>query len=314
LHLEGSIRPAVASALAGRWSVALSEAEVHQRYAYQNFSEFIEAFKWVTSYLRAPADYATVAGDLAEQLLQQNVVYAEITLSVGVMILRKQDPRANFEAMVGATEPYEKRGLRLNWIFDAVRQFGPENALEVVEAARRCGSQRIVAFGIGGDELSVPTADFRAVYEKAASYGLRRLMHAGEIGGPEKIREAVELLGVERIGHGIAAIHDPELMDLLAAQRIVLEICPGSNLRTGALAKQLGNPQATVREHPLPKLLRHGIPVVLSTDDPAMFHTTLDEEYENAAKMGLTEQERKQLVTNSFQFAFHLPLSGSTCT
>src|SRR5262249_35956305 len=150
-----------------------------------------------------------------------------------------QQPEANFEALVRATEPFEGRGLRFRWVFDAARQFGADAAFEVVESARRCASEQIVAFGIGGDEISVPTEAFRTAYERAAEAGLHRLMHAGEVGGPEKIREAIELLGVERIGHGIAAISDPELMDLLADRRIPLEICPGSNLKTGALALQL---------------------------------------------------------------------------
>lgn len=294
----------MAQSLAARHGVSLSEDEVRQRYDYANFTEFIEAFKWVTSFLRDPADYALLGADLCEQLLEQSVVYAEITLSVGVMLIRQQDPQANFEALLAATGPYESRGLRLNWIFDAVRQFGPEPAMEVVEAARRCGSNRIVAFGIGGDELSMRTGEFRGAYLRAASYGLRRLMHAGEIGGPEKIREAVELLGVERVGHGIAAIHDPALMDLLAERRIALEVCPASNLRTAALARQLGKEQASLREHPLPRILRHGVPVVLSTDDPAMFHTSLREEYQHARDMGLSEKELGQVVANGFQFAF----------
>jgi aminodeoxyfutalosine deaminase len=129
-------------------------------------------------------------------------------------------------------------------------------------------------------------------------------MHAGEVGGPEKIREAIEFLGVERIGHGIAAAQDPSLMDLLADRRIALEICPQSNIRTGALAKQLRLPEARIADHPLPQLCRHGIPVVLSTDDPAMFHTTLQAEYENAAQMGLNETELVQLLNMSFEHAF----------
>ncbi len=304
LHLEGSIRPAVACALSARHGVALTEDEVRRRYDYRNFTEFIEAFKWVTSFLREPRDFALLASDLAEQLLEQHVVYAEVTLSVGVMLLRKQDPQANFAAILAATEPFENRGLRLNWIFDAVRQFGPELALDVVEAARRCASPRIVAFGIGGDELSIPTHEFRYAYLRAKSSGMRLLMHAGEVGGPEKIREAIEILGVERIGHGIAAIHDPALMDLLAERRIPLEVCPTSNLRTGALALQLHNPAATLQQHPLPQLLRHGIPVVLSTDDPAMFHTSLLGEYEIAAQMGLGEAELVGLHRNAAAHSF----------
>ena len=304
LHLEGAIRPPIAVALAARHGAALTEGEVRERYAYSDFTAFIETFKWVTSFLRDPADFALLFADVAEQLLVQNVVYAEITLSVGVMLLRKQNPQANFEAILQAAEPFERRGLRLNWVFDSVRQFGAELALQVVDWAKRCNSPRIVAFGIGGDELSVATKEFREVYERASRCSLHRLIHAGEIGGPERIREAIELLGVERIGHGIAAIHDPALMDLLAARRIALEVCPVSNVRTGALARQMRTDVSSITQHPLPQLLRHGIPVVLSTDDPSMFHTTLREEYQQAHEMGLSETELAQLVANSFTFSF----------
>lgn len=304
LHLEGSIQPAVARTLMARHGVEATEQEVRQRYAFRNFPEFLETFKWLTSFLREPQDYALVAHDLAEQLLTQNVVYAEVTLSVGVMLLRKQQPEANYEALLRAVEPFERRGLRFRWVFDAVRQFGAEAAMRVVEAARNCASKEIVAFGIGGDELQVPTAEFRNVYDQAAEFGLHRLIHAGEVGGPEKIREAIELLGAERIGHGIAAIKDPALMDLLAERKIPLEICPQSNLKTGVLARQLARDNAQIEDHPLPKLFRHGIPVVLSTDDPALFDTTLRNEYANAARTGLQEAELHQICQMGFQYAF----------
>jgi adenosine deaminase len=152
--------------------------------------------------------------------------------------------------------------------------------------------------------LSVETKDFRPVYQKAADIGLHRLIHAGEIGGPEKIREAIELLEVERIGHGIAAVHDAKLMDLLADRRIPLEVCPAGNICTGALAKQLNRKDARIEDHPLPKLLRHGIPIVLSTDDPAMFHTTLQDEYENVRRMRLNDAEINALRQASFDHAF----------
>lgn len=303
LHLEGSIRPELAKMLASRCGVEISTEEVRQRYAYKDFTEFIETFKWVTSYLRTPETFGLLAADVCELLLQQNVVYAEITLSVGIMILRGQDPQRNFEALLATTEPYEKRGLHINWVFDAVRQFGADAAMEVVEWAHKCNSARIVAFGIGGDELSLPTKALQGVYERAAEYGMHRLIHAGEIGGPEKIREAVELLGAERIGHGIGAIHDRDLMDMLKERGITLEVCPVSNVRTGALERQMG-PGTELAKHPFPKLLRHGIPVVLSTDDPAMFHTSLVEEYEHVQAMGVGEQELERVVKQGFESAF----------
>jgi len=309
LHLEGSIQPATVCALTARHGVVITEQEVRRRYAYRDFPEFIEAFKWVTSFLREPQDYALVARDLAEHLLTQDVIYTEVTLSVGVMLLRKQQPEKHFEALLRATEPFESRGLRFRWVFDAARQFGVDAAMEVVESAKRCHSKAIVAFGIGGNELSIPTEEFRGVYDRAGEIGLHRLMHAGEVGGPENIREAIELLGAERIGHGIAAINDPQLMDLLAARKIPLEICPASNVKTAALARQLRRASAQIEDHPLPRLLRHGIPIVLSTDDPAMFHTTLNEEYANAARMGLREDELARIVEMGFEHAF-LPAGG----
>jgi aminodeoxyfutalosine deaminase len=304
LHLEGSIQSATVCALTARHGLVMTEDEVRRRYAYRDFPEFIEAFKWVTMFLRDPEDYALIAHDLAEHLLTQHVVYTEVTLSVGVMLLRKQRPEANFEAVLRATEPFESRGLRFRWVFDAARQFGADAAMEVVESAKRCNSKEVVAFGMGGDELSVPTEEFRPSYDRAAQIGLHKLMHAGEVGGPEKIREAIELLGAERIGHGIAAIHDSELMDLLAERKIPLEICPASNVRTAALAKQLRREDARIEDNPLPRLFRHGIPIVLSTDDPAMFHTTLHEEYANAARMGLQEHELARIVEMGFEHAF----------
>jgi len=306
LHLEGSIQAATVCALTRRHGVVFTEAEVCEKYAYKDFTGFLEAFKWVTSFLRDPQDYALILNDLGEHLLTQDVVYAEITLSVGVMILRKQRPEANFEAMLAVADSFALRGLQLRFIFDAVRQFGAAAATEVVNAAARSQdkARSIVAFGIGGDELSIETKDFRPVYEKAAGIGLHRLMHAGEVGGPEKIREAVELLGVERVGHGIAAAHDLALMDFLAERRIPLEVCPAGNICTGALAKQLRQKDPRIEDHPLPKLLRHGIPIVLSTDDPAMFHTTLQSEYENARRMRLTENELASLRQASFDHAF----------
>ncbi len=304
LHLEGAIEPSTVRELSASYGEAVSEQEARQRYSCRNFAEFLEAFKWVTSYLREPEDYALITRRLGERLLKQGVVYAEVSLSVGVMLLRKQVPEANFEAICSACTDIQKKGLKLQWVFDAVRQFGAEAAMNVARIASAYRKEGVVAFGMGGDELSIRAEEFRGVYEFAAQQGLHRLLHAGEIGGPEQIRDAIELLGAERIGHGIAAMHDPALLEILAERQIPLEVCPTSNICTGALAKQLGKNSARIEEHPLPGLLRRGVPIVLSTDDPAMFHTSLLEEYANTAKMGLREEERSRLVELSFVHAF----------
>jgi adenosine deaminase len=157
---------------------------------------------------------------------------------------------------------------------------------------------------MGGDEVSFPTANFRPAFDLARSEGLRIVCHAGEIGGPDYVREAIELLGAERIGHGIAVMRDERTMDFIAARNIPLEFCPTSNLRTGALARQIGRPTAGYAQHPLPSVFRRGLLVTLSSDDPAMFETSVSEEYEHAQSMGMTPTELVQLAEASFHRSF----------
>lgn len=308
LHLEGSIAPETVVRLAARYGAAVSEAEVAARYRCGDFAGFLDAFRWVTSFLRAPEDYRLIANELFRRLAEQNVVYAEITLSAGVMLRRGQDIGANFAAVREAALQANERGLRIQWIFDAVRQFGPEAAREVARWATRLAGEDVVAFGIGGDELAVPAREFASVFDFVRASGLHPLAHAGEIGGPEIVREAIDGLGAVRIGHGLGAIHDPGLMDQLAEQALPLEICPTSNLRTGALARQLGTEQASLERHPLKPFFDRGLRVSLSTDDPAMFETDLLAEYRAAAAMGFAPAELLRLAEMSFECAL-LPAS-----
>ena len=304
LHLEGSIAPETAVLLAARHGIALSVEEVAARYRYADFMGFLDAYKWVTSFLRQPEDYRLIADDLFHRLLGQNVVYAEITISAGVMLLRGQDVAANFLAVREAAQEANKRGLRVQWIFDAVRQFGAGKAMDVARWAVRLAPEGVIAFGIGGDELAVSAGEFRPAYEFIRAGGLHALAHAGEIGGPESMRDVIDHLGVERIGHGLAAMHDPELMNELAESGLTIEVCPTSNLRTGALGRQLNSTPAQLEAHPLKSFFRHGISVALSTDDPAMFETDLPGEYDVAARMGFTPAELARLAEMSFSSAF----------
>jgi adenosine deaminase len=193
----------------------------------------------------------------------------------------------------------------MQWIFDAVRQFGVAAAEEVVKLASQCVRESVVAFGIGGDELALPAKDFVGVYERAGAAGLGKLIHVGEIGNAASVREAVELLGVTRIGHGIAAMNDPSVMDFLAERGVTLELCPTSNIRTGALARQIGKTSARIEEHPLKMFYDRGMKVTLSTDDPAMFETALLEEYAHAASgIGMPASSLLRVVEMGFQNAF----------
>ncbi len=304
LHLEGSIRPETAAELAASHHAEITVEEAAARYKFTDFAGFIESFKWVTSLLREPSDYALITRKLLEELMGQNVVYAEITISAGVMLLRNQNIEANLVAICETAQNLRYEDIRVAWILDCVRQFGPEPALQIARVAARLQGSGVVAFGMGGDELAVPTANFRPVFDFAHERGLHIVCHAGEIGGPDSVREAVEVLGAERIGHGIAVVRDRALGQSLASRGIVLENCLTSNVATGVLAKQTGNPSATLADHPLKKLLDSGALLTLSTDDPAMFSTDLLTEYSRAASLGLSPRELLHLAEQSFRAAF----------
>lgn len=308
LHLEGTIRPHTAVELAARYGVRLTEDEAQQRYQYADFNRFIEAFKWVTSFLRQPADYALIARRMAEELAAQNVVYAEVTIALGVLLWRDHQPEPIFEAVWSVAQEFGTQGLTLRWIPDGTWQFGSEAAMSAAKIAAGLQHLGVIAFGMGGDEMALPYRDFRGVYDYVASHGLRRVAHAGEVGPPQHVRDAVELLGAERIGHGIAAMHDPALSELLTARRIALEVCPTSNICTGALAKQLAKTRASLAEHPLKALFSAGVPITLSTDDPAMFHTDLLSEYGHCAtSLGLSAANVLRLAESSFAHSFLPP-------
>lgn len=308
LHLEGSISPETVSLLGARRGVTITPEAAAARYAYTDFAGFLEAFKWATGYLKAPEDYALITHRLADELVRQRVIYAEITVSVGVMERYGQNVEANFAAIDELARRYRENGqLRIAWIFDATRQFGANAAMKVATHAAKLQKQGVVAFGIGGDELAVPTVNFRAAYDYARNQGLHVTMHAGEIGGPELVREAIDHLGAERIGHGIAVMRDPVLADRLANLRVPLEICLTSNLRTGALARQMMKPDAKLADHPLPQFVERGVTVTLSTDDPAMFHTDLLGEYNHAISLGLTRPQIAKIIESGFTTSFVAP-------
>jgi aminodeoxyfutalosine deaminase len=278
LHLEGAVRPETLLELSQRKSGLLVKVEEWiaarrvQRFQYQDFRDFLMAFKLVTLLIETPQDYALATTRLIEWLAEQNVRYAEITLAAGVVLWKKQAVDAVFEAVAAAAENAAARtGVRVKWIFDAIRHFGVDHAREVLRWAARYGSLGVVAFGLGGDEAGGPARLFTDVFREARDLGIHRVAHAGEACGPESIRDAIELLGAERIGHGLTAVQDACVMAVLREQEIPLEVCPSSNVCTGLIAK--------LEDHPLPRLLEAGLAVTLNSDDPAMFGTTLQEEF-----------------------------------
>ncbi len=289
LHLEGSVEPETLRELAPE----LTLEEIRDRYRYDDFLGFLRSYKWVNDHLRGPGEYALITRRLLERLAGENVRYVELNLSVGVILWKRQDLAPVFDAV--RTEA-ERSPVVVRWIFDAVRQFDVEDAMHVADLAAARREEGVVALGLGGDEARGPVERFSGVLKRARDRGLRLAIHGGETTGPESVWGALRL-GADRIGHGIRSIEDPALVEHLAVHRIPLEICLSSNVSTGAVA--------SLEEHPIRRLYEAGVPIVLNTDDPAMFHTTLTAEYELAAhRFGFTQDELRGLAENGFRYAF----------
>ena len=297
LHLEGSIEPATLAEISQRYPDKLTVEEAEALYNYPHFTGFMLAFKATVQRLRSPEDYETITYNLVKKLHWENVLHAEVYVSVGVCLWRKQDFDAIFEGLERGRERGQRDfGVSLLWIFDAVRHFGPEAAREVVEKAVGFKDRNVVGIGIGGDERQAGPELFRESYEYAAAQGLRLTAHAGETTGPESIWGALNLKA-ERIGHGLHARQDPELMAELAERQIPIEICLTSNFKTNCCQ--------SIEEHPLKQYFDLGLMVTLNTDDPAMFHTSLNREYALAQRaFGFSREQLREIARNSFEASF----------
>lgn len=286
VHLEGSIEPETLCEI----DPSLTPPEIAEATSYTDFAGFIRSYVWVNRKLCAPEHYAIAARRLFATLHSQGVVYAEVTLSAGVILWKKQDLAATFDALVAEAA---RAPLAIRWILDATRQWGADAAKPVFDFAAEHQKDGVVAIGIGGFEADGPALWFRDLYKQARERGLRLTCHAGETTDAQSIWDALEI-GAKRIGHGIRAIDDPRLIDHLRDRQIPLEVCITSNVRSAAVA--------SIDQHPVKRLFDAGVPIVLNTDDPALFGCTLQSEYDLASRhFGLPVDA---LAVNAFRFAF----------
>jgi adenosine deaminase/aminodeoxyfutalosine deaminase len=314
LHIEGTVSPETmvelsrrSDSMEARAAAPLTIEQAEALYRYQDFSGFMLAFKAVTERLRGPEDYELITYRMMAQLAAQGVVHAEVYVSVGVVYYwRKAELEADplvFDRIFRGMEAGRIRGERdfgvsLYWIFDAVRHFGVEEAARVFRKAAELRGEfpSIVGIGIGGDERRMGAEPFRELYAEARDAGLRLTAHAGETVGPESVWAALNI-GAERIGHGLTAIEDPELMDVLAERQIPVEICVSSNVRTGCCVP--------ASLHPVRNYFDAGLMITLNSDDPAMFESDLEAEYLLAQReFGFSAEHLRELAANSFEASF----------
>ncbi|MBV8374973.1 MAG: adenosine deaminase [Candidatus Eremiobacteraeota bacterium] len=277
-HLEGSVRPQTFVELAAKHGVGLRygdgtpDADPAQPYRFKDFAEFLLAFAAVGRALGEPADYARIAREFVEEALAQNVIYGELFISPSVWTFFHEefDVREGVEAIV--TELRRARpSAEFKLIVDLTRNFGAESALRTAKLAASLVDLDVIGVGLGGDEVRFGPELFVEPFAYAKAQGLACVAHAGEAAGHASVRDAVNLLGARRIGHGVAALQDATTLELLARNGVALEICPTSNTFTGT---------ALAGRHAFAEFDRAGCVVTIDADDPHMFGTTITREYE----------------------------------
>ncbi|MEU8081652.1 adenosine deaminase [Catellatospora citrea] len=302
VHHVGSASPRIVAELAarheGRSPVPADPALLAEYFTFTDFAHFIEVYLSVVDLIRDAEDVRTLTYGVAQDLAAQQVRYAELTVTPYSSVNRGIPAEAFCEAIEDARREAEKElGLVLRWVFDIPGEAGLQSAEQTLRIALDQRPDGLISFGLGGPEIGVPRPQFKPYFDQARAAGLHSVPHAGETTGAQTVWDAIRELGAERIGHGIFAAQDPQLLAYLAEHAIPLEVCPTSNLRTRAVAD--------LAEHPLAAIVAAGVPVSINSDDPPMFGTTLNNEYEVAARLldldtaGVAELAR-QGVRHSF--------------
>jgi aminodeoxyfutalosine deaminase len=291
VHHVGSASPRIVSELAARHpGVVPSDLDaLKEFFAFRDFAHFIDVYLAVVGLVRTPEDVRLLTYEVAREMAEgQQVRYAELTCTPYTSVLPEKDGvgmpiEAYTEAIEDARIAAERDlGLVLRWIYDVPGEAGAPAADATLTYALDHRPEGLVAFGLGGPEVGVPRAWFEPHFTAARAAGLHSVPHAGETTGPETVWDSLRLLGAERIGHGTSSAQDPALLAHLAETRVPLEVCPSSNVATRAVA--------SLDEHPLRAFVEAGVSVTINSDDPPMFGTTLNREYEIAADLlGLDE-------------------------
>jgi aminodeoxyfutalosine deaminase len=284
VHLEGTVRAATLLEIARRNDVALPADTVEGLaglYEFADFADFIKVWMLTTSALRTAADFRQVVVDYAAEAARHGAVYVEGIFSPSEPAARGAAFDEVFTGYCdGAAEARELHGVHVRLTPDVTRGMPLGVAEQTASYAVRYADRGIAGLGLGGSEAEYAPEPYARAFDIARAGGLGSVPHAGEVAGPESVRGALDVLHADRLRHGIRAIEDSGLVRELAARGTVLDVCPISNVRTGAVA--------SLAEHPLPALVAAGVACSVSTDDPAMFGTDLSTDYAAAMELGVS--------------------------
>ncbi|MCX5369996.1 MULTISPECIES: adenosine deaminase [unclassified Streptomyces] len=300
LHIEGTLEPELAFELAARNGVALPYAdtdELRKAYQFEDLQSFLNLYYELMAVLRTERDFEDLANAYLVRAAAQGVRHAEIFFDPQAHLARGVSMGTVVDGLwraLGASEA--EHGISTRLILCFLRDESAESALETLEAARP-HLDRITGVGLDSAEVGHPPVKFREVYEAAAALGLRRVAHAGEEGPPEYITEALDVLGVERVDHGLRCMEDPALVERLVRERIPLTLCPLSNVRLRTVD--------VLADHPLPAMLDAGLLCTVNSDDPAYFGGYAGDNFDAVgAALGLDEERLRELARNSFVASF----------
>ncbi|MFI6087109.1 adenosine deaminase [Streptomyces sp. NPDC051218] len=304
LHIEGTLEPELAFSLAARNGVTLPYAdteELRKAYLFDDLQSFLDLYYGLMAVLLTEDDFEELADAYLARAARQGVRHAEIFFDPQAHMARGVGIGTVIEGLGRALDRSEERhGVSTRLIMCFLRDQSAASALETLEAARP-HLHRIVGVGLDSAEVGHPPAKFREVYEAAAALGLRRVAHAGEEGPPAYITEALDVLGVERIDHGLRCMEDPQLVERLVRERVPLTLCPLSNVRLRAID--------VLEEHPLARMMDAGLLCTVNSDDPAYFGGYVDDTFHAVREALSLDQERlRELARNSFEASF---LDGS---
>jgi aminodeoxyfutalosine deaminase len=284
VHLEATVAPQTLLAIGRRNGYRLPAESVEglaELFRYRDFDHFMEVWTLTTNALRHYDDFRQVVVDYAQEAARHGAVYVEGIFSPIERVWRGVDWDEIFAGYCdGAQEAGETHGVEVRLTPDITRGAPVEDAVEAVRYASKYRDRGVVGIGLGGEENLYPPEPFAPVFRAAREVGLASVPHAGEVMGAESVRGALEALEADRIRHGIRVLDDPGLVRDVAARKLVLDVCPISNLRTGVVR--------SLAEHPLPRLVAAGVVCSISTDDPQMFDTDLTREYEAATSFGIS--------------------------